>query len=615
MKFRLLFYLLTCLLSFSAVAQDLQLESLKKLSVDSLKTLAAKRKKVPLDTSLVDIYSVMSAKLLYVDNAEVKKTANLILHLSKKLNYERGIAAGKNDLALVLLTEGDANKAYQLLHSNINYYSGVKDYVGLGTNYLNLGIVHGTQNELEKAIASFNKALVFYKKGNAKKSKLASCYSMIGNAYSYLHDEEKSIQNYRKALKMEDDVEDRLNMQNNLGKAYADFKRYDSALYYYKEVMAQHEKNPSSYNQMQSFFNMGDLYLKMNQPQKAIGYLKHGLQLAEKEKHLESLVMLNKSLSEAYTRLGDFKNSLHYLKSYSALKDTVNQKSSIAAVKKIETQFALERQDVKLASLENQKKLNEAEIRKSNLIMTLGGIVLLLFVVLAWYWYRQHQTKTLLHQQQEVQFLTTLQLKEAESNLEGQLLERKRLAQELHDGLGATLAGIKLSAIGAATAHNEENKNLIASLDEACQEVRRISHHLIPPEFTKTPLAQIIQEMMAKYSGMPAHLHLDIHNGPALEHLDIQQKTHLYRILQESLHNAFKHAQCTDISVLITGFEDRVTLIVEDNGIGFDPTVNRSGIGLQNMQERTKALHSELTIDTSPGNGTVIQLNIPIHQA
>jgi two-component system, NarL family, sensor kinase len=614
MRFRLLISILPLLITFSGVSQDMKRESLKKLSVDSLKSLAQTRKKLPLDTTLVDIYSVVSAKLLYVNNAEAKDYAGKVLNLSKKINYARGMASGKNDLALVLITEGNTNKAYQLLHSNLAYYSGVKDYVGLGTNYLNIGIVHGTQNELEKAIASFNKALGYHKKGKAKNSLVSACYSMLGNAYSYLNDEEKSITNYRKALQLEDDAEDRINLQNNLGKAYADFKQYDSAMYYYKRVVLLNETVKSSYNEMNSYLNIGDLYLKMKQPQQAIGYLKKGLAVAAKEKHLENRVTLNKKLSEAYTQTGNFKTSLQYLQDYTALKDTMQTKSSIEEVKKIETKFELERQDAKLTLLENQKKLNEAELKKSNLFLLMGSVVLLLFVILTWYWYRQHQTKTLLNQQQQVQFKTQLQLKEAESNLEGQLLERKRLSQELHDGLGATLAGIKLSAIARFPEKEAAQQELIASLDDACHEVRRMSHNLMPPEFSKTPFAQIIADLIRKYERHPhTQLQLDIHGGEELERLDLSQKTHTYRIVQEIINNAIKHAQCSRLSVFINSFADHVNILAEDNGTGFDSSRQQEGIGLQNIRERIEQLQTNLIIDSSPGNGTIIQFNIPLH--
>ncbi|MFC7772491.1 tetratricopeptide repeat-containing sensor histidine kinase [Flavobacterium sp. GCM10027622] len=612
MRFRILLFALSLQLTFSGMAQDMRRESLKKNTVAVLKAMAETRKKQAVDTTLVNIYSVISAKLLYVNNAEAKQFAQKVLQLSQKLDYQRGMASGKNDLALVELAEGNGNKAYQLLHSNLAYYSGVHDDVGLGTNYLNIGIVHGSQNDLAKAIECFNQALVHYKKGNAKNSLLASAYSMLGNAYSYQNNEAKSITNYRKALQLQDDPEDIINLQNNLGKAYAEFKQYDSALYYYKNVIVLNQKVKSTFNEMNSNLNIGDLHLKMQQPQLAISYLKEGLRIAQSEKHLEIQTQLQQLLSRAYQKTGDLNNAFKALQQYTVLKDSLQSLSSREAVKKIEAQFELERQDAKLNLLENQKQLNEAKLKKSNLMLLMGAIVVLLTLALAWYWYRQHKTKTLLNQQQEIQFKTALQLKEAESNLEGQLMERRRLAQELHDGLGATMAGIKLSALAHFSGQQDKNSPLIASLDDAYNEVRRMSHNLMPPEFSQASFHHVIEELLRKYEGQTAtSLQLYCSEGNDLDRLDTHQKSQLYRILQEIINNTLKHAQCSSLSILITSFGDYINIIAEDNGIGFDPTKKAEGIGLQNIRERVKALHSELVIDSSPGNGTIVQFNIP----
>ena len=612
MKLRHVLFL-TLLFSTFCFSQDLKLVSLRKLSVDSLKVLAEKREKLPLDSNLVNIYSVLSGKSLYVNNKEAKKFSSLVLKLSKKIKYEHGMASGTNDLALVYLTEGDANRAYKMLHSNLEYYYKVKDYVGLGTNYLSIGIVHGTQNEITKAIDNINKALYFYKKGNANNSRLAGCYSMLGNAYSYLNDEEKTIKNYLKALKLESDEEDVITILNNVGKAYADFKKYDSAMYYYKKAILKNVKVKSSFDEMTSLHYIGDLYLKTNNPKKAIEYSNKSLIIAEKEKHLENKIAINKSLSEAYSMLGEYKTSLLYHKKYSTLKDSLNSKSSIDEVKKIEAKFELERQDAKLILLENQKKLHEAEIKKSKLIMILGAAVLLLFIILTWYWYKRHKIKNLLNLQQKEQFKTELKLKEVESTLEGQLTERKRLAQELHDGLGASLAGIKLSVINHFSESGEKNETLIKDLDEVCNDVRLMSHNLIPPEFSKESFEIIVKKLIQNYSSQTTtKLHLNIDGSKDLEKMTIHQKTLLYRILQETVTNAFKHANCSSISLLITAFNDYINIIVEDNGIGFDTNKQSEGIGLKNIRERIKDLNSYLTIDSSPGRGTVLQFDIPI---
>jgi two-component system, NarL family, sensor kinase len=615
MPFRCCLFFLLSFIGNQVFSQDYSREALKKLSADSLKSLAESRENLPLDTTQVRIFSILGSKCLYADNIAAKEYALKTILLAKKIDFKDGLAAGRNNLAMISLAEGDANNAYRQLKINQGYYIRENNVYQLGLNFLNIGVIHGSQKEYNKAIDCFNKAIYYFTKANAENTKLAGCYSMIGNAYSCLKDEKRSIRNYHKALALETDENDIGNILNNIGKAFADFKKYDSAMYYYRKALVQNEKIKSPYNKMTSLSFMGDLYLQTNQPEKAVEYLKKGLIFSEKEKHLENKIAANKNLSEAYRQLGDFKTALGYHLNYAILKDSLNTTSSIDEVRKIEAKFELERQDAKLVLLESQKKLNEAELRKSKAIMILGAAVLLLFIMLTWYWYSRHKTKIKLNLQQKEQFKTELKLREAESTLEGQLLERKRLAQELHDGLAATLAGIKLETITYFSERGEENKSLVSSLNNVCNDVRLMSHNLIPPEFSKETFEQIMKKLVQNYSAQTqTKLHLNIDGAKDLERMDIKQKALLYRILQETVTNAFKHAKCSDISLLLTTFNDYINIIIEDNGVGFDPSESSEGIGLKNIRERIKDLGSQLTIDSSVGNGTVIQFAIPINQ-
>ena len=140
-----------------------------------------------------------------------------------------------------------------------------------------------------------------------------------------------------------------------------------------------------------------------------------------------------------------------------------------------------------------------------------------------------------------------------------------------------------------------------------------MSHNLIPPEFSKESFEIIVKKLIQNYSSQTTtKLHLNIDGSKDLEKMTIHQKTLLYRILQETVTNAFKHANCSSISLLITAFNDYINIIVEDNGIGFDTNKQSEGIGLKNIRERIKDLNSYLTIDSSPGRGTVLQFDIPI---
>lgn len=282
MHFRSNLFFLLFFMGTQVFSQDYSRAALRKLSVDSLKSLVSSRENLPLDTTQVRIFSIIGTKYLYVDNVIAKKYALKTIRLAEKIDFKDGLAAGRNNLAMISLGEGNANIAYKLLKTNQDYYIKENNVSQVGLCFLNIGVLHGSQSEFKKAIDCFNKAIYYFTKAKAENTKLAGCYSMIGNAYSCLKDEKKSIENYHKALELETDEKTIGNTFNNLGKAFADFKKYDSAMYYYRKALLHNEKVKSSYNEMISYSFIGDLYMQTKQPEKAIEYLQKGLVFSEK---------------------------------------------------------------------------------------------------------------------------------------------------------------------------------------------------------------------------------------------------------------------------------------------------------------------------------------------
>ena len=96
------------------------------------------------------------------------------------------------------------------------------------------------------------------------------------------------------------------------------------------------------------------------------------------------------------------------------------------------------------------------------------------------------------------------------------------------------------------------------------------------------------------------------------KHLDKPQELALYRIAQELINNIIKHAQATTISLQLIHHGDTVMMMVEDNGVGFDQEEGAAGIGLQNINSRATLLNGNVTIDSEPGSGTLVTVEIPV---
>lgn len=207
------------------------------------------------------------------------------------------------------------------------------------------------------------------------------------------------------------------------------------------------------------------------------------------------------------------------------------------------------------------------------------------------------------------------------SVLEGQEIERKNIARELHDGLGQMLTALKFNFEGINCHEGDEEYEKITHIRrqimETIQETRRISFSLMPNvlnDYGLLPAIKHLIDQVSKHSNINIILETDWDN----QRLGRQIEINLYRILQEAINNAVKYAEADEIDVFIDRMEGSLRLEVSDNGKGFSPDkidkgkVAGSGNGITNIQERTDLINGDFRIQSAPGKGTKIVVKIPI---
>lgn len=204
--------------------------------------------------------------------------------------------------------------------------------------------------------------------------------------------------------------------------------------------------------------------------------------------------------------------------------------------------------------------------------------------------------------------------------IQSQEIERKRIARELHDSLGQDLILIRNAAKLTLRKFDPspqvgEHLNQVAELaSHALDNARAITSNLRPPELDRLGLTAALEAMVEKHS-----IHSEIELTATLENLDgrwsSDQEIHVYRVIQESLSNALKHAHPHHIRLSATMQGSAVNIAVQDDGRGFDldqlPT-QRAGIGLTGLSERVRILSGVMELNSSPGKGTIFSCRIPI---
>lgn len=198
--------------------------------------------------------------------------------------------------------------------------------------------------------------------------------------------------------------------------------------------------------------------------------------------------------------------------------------------------------------------------------------------------------------------------------LEGQEKERSRIAKDLHDGLGQTLNAIKMNL--KLLGRDEGDVNVLSQLiDEAIQESIRISENLLPAKLKDFNLATCLRSLcnnIDRTSHIPVRFEAFGNAGD----IDQSQKINFYRIAQEAINNAIKHAQASAISVQLNEEDDRVQLTIEDDGKGFEKHVTYDKSqhhGLVNMRERAEIMGGKLTIESDTARGTLIIVEAPVN--
>ena len=226
---------------------------------------------------------------------------------------------------------------------------------------------------------------------------------------------------------------------------------------------------------------------------------------------------------------------------------------------------------------------------------------------------------SLLHMRDELKSLNEREVRLARARasalLEGQEKERRRIIQELHDGVGQLLTAIRMRLEmfeGEPTLKEDIKKQI----NETISEVRRISYNVMPQALVDYGLEAALSglcDSIKRYS----NLELDFTYVKESDHtLNFDVSTALFRIAQEGLNNILKYAEASSVNLHIIDKEDEVYLVLEDNGKGFDESnlkIN-GGMGLQNIRERAKLLNGTAKIHSTSGQGTTIEIHIPIYK-
>jgi signal transduction histidine kinase len=303
------------------------------------------------------------------------------------------------------------------------------------------------------------------------------------------------------------------------------------------------------------------------------------------------------SYADYYTAINDFKKAFEYKNLSIKTKEKYIENQRIQESLFLATVFETKKKEEEILASEN--KLNQF---RSILFGSLALIAVLLTIII----YFSQKSALTVAKLEAVEKGKSLEI--ANALLEGTDNERKRLAMDLHDGLGAQLGSLKFM-VDTYIEDSPNYQKITNSIDDICQNVRGLSHRMLPTQLEKLGLVPTIQNLahsISQSSGFNVDIELEIEGR-----LEPKLEINLYYLIFELINNAIKHSKGDSLFIQLLSHEDGLNLSVEDNGEGFNVKESKDGLGLQNIRHRVEYLGGKLIIDSKIGQGTLFMIEVP----
>lgn len=533
-------------------------------------------------------------------------------------------------------------------------YRNSKNLNELGINYVNMGRVKSLAGDYMGSEVVLTKALTALR-GSSEIHKIYEAYNILGFNSAEVKDYDRAHHYFTKALdlvtknQLFNSFHYSATLKNNIGHVYQSQKNYKGAIAMFQDALQSENLNadqPELYAILLD--NIAYSNLQLNNLKQLPDLFNESLRIRDSLNLQSSMVYSLTHLSEYYQYINDFENARKlseqatskartgnnpvdllvslrqavnvdplnaskYSKEYMLIRDSLQHMERQQKDKFARIQF--ETDEIVL-----QKDILEEQNRNlfSFFIATIM-IILLLFVIRT---QRAKNRELLLReaQQKANEEIYNLMLSQQHKMEEGRIKEKKKIAQELHDGVLGRLFGARLNLDSLNKTNGEEaeikRRNYLTELKSIEQDIREISHDLSREKSALINnfvaiFTNLVEEQSSSYS---AKVHSNISDSIKWDQISNNLKINIYRITQEALQNINKYANANTININLITYENSIELVIADDGIGFDTIKKSKGIGIQNITTRAEQCKGILKIKSAKGEGTSISITFPEKQ-
>lgn len=560
----------------------------------------------------------INAAIKLVESYQLKNFDSTIIEGDKALRLARkntdsiGVAQLKRHIGVANYFSGKYDVAAKYLQEAIAILEkDNKNRSKLAPVYNDLAKLYRKIRDLDKALENYSNANAIYRSLNDTAG-IAMILNESGVVYEYKYDYKEAVNRYTMSMHLAEKAGDSLSVSyslSNIAGVYVIEKKYDLAEKNLLRCLRIREILKDSFSMALAYSDLGVAMNAKGDYKKAIDYLTMSNRLAEKMRYPELQSNNYNELSAVSQKQGDFQKAFEYFNKRTALRDSLFNLEKTKEIQRLNSQYETARKEQQIQS-------QQSRIRMQNYLMAGIGVLVVLGLLLAFSYYKRYRLKK--ESQLQAEILKQQELK-ARAILEAEENERQRIAKDLHDGVGQMMSAAKmnLSAIESELSFTDPKQKesfdkAISLVDESCKEVRTVSHIMMPNALLRNSLGNAIHEFVNKLSNKTMQVH--VYTEGLDEKLDSNVETVLYRVIQECVHNAMKHAQATNLDISLIRDKDGISGTVEDNGKGFDPADKEKfeGIGLKNIITRIEYLRGTVDFDSAPGRGTVIAMHVPL---
>lgn len=542
------------------------------------------------------------------------KYNNLSIGLLRAMGDTIKLFANYNLMANTYKSKGDYESAAIYYHKSIDILELKNDELNLGILFYNLAEVYLNMEQYTNATRYANMGLELLKKSN-QTLQIANCLTLLGRISAAQNNLSTALEKYNQAelfyieAGRPDGVYD---LYNNYGDVYLQQERYDMAIQFIDEALKGYIEADFVRGIVIALKNKGIVYQKQGYSEKALILFDSCYNLSSEAGIVDVEIDVLFNISEAYDSLQNHAKAYSYLKQHKNLADSIYRIETTARISELNLKYEKEKNEAKILSLD--LNLKKSEYQRNAFLFTAAGIISLAIFILLYF--RQKAAKEKIIAEHIILKLEEeKKLMAAKSLVEGQEEERKRIARELHDGLGVLLSTTKMH-FSALKIASPENKPLFDKatqlLDQASTDVRRISHNMMPGLLTKLGLYEAVEDLFENLADNQ-ELSVICNITGEQERLPENKEIMLYRVIQEMVNNTLKYAQAKNLEMQIQILPSKLDISYSDDGIGFDveEKIESQSIGLKSIQSRINFLNGTVQIDSKPGNGVKYDIMIP----